>query len=662
MDGRMRAILTTLIPLLILTWTALSPVAFSQSNKLTPRASAVLQAGDATTLHNLWLYFDSTRVAPRPVVLTERSLERRAKVDPDSYLIDYRDYPLSEDLLDEIRSSGIAIKSVSRWLKAVAVEVGAVQIDRIRRISGLKKIDLAITLTSDRPVESRERPGMESQSILELDYGYSLFQNQFPRITKLHNAGLSGAGVLIGLFDSGFNTGHPAFDSTHIIQTYDFIHDQVAVDGPECPDDIETDQQDSHGTLTLGVIGGYVPGTLIGTAYGADFLLAKTEITCGGEELKIEEYDWIAAAEWADSLGADIISSSLGYTVFTDSGSYTHADLNGHTAAITLAAEAAAAKNILVVTAAGNERQRPWGTIIFPADGDSVLAVGAVDGEGELAPFSSPGPTADGRIKPDIVTLGVSVYSARSLSESYRTASGTSFATPLTAGGAALAFEFDPTLTAMELLDLIRETGSRSSNPDNNYGYGLYDAAASADIIRIDPVSPIEVEENQVVTVPLTTSGRATVTPALALAQPVAGVEITDFGDGTGELYVQGVEENLGNRNLLVTADIGYFVDTTVVALHTFFTFADFVRAGPNPFTDEVNIYLDTAAGRNAQVSVFNSAGEKVWERVNNSPFSSDVIVWDGRNNSGDVVAAGVYLVLVKTDRIERRLKLLKVN
>ena len=644
--------------------TVLATVVHAQESKLTPRTAQAYQSAQTGEAVAVWLYFDSSRTQQHPIALSERALRRRAKVDPQGLLIDSLDYRLDEGVVPEIESTGAKVKYSSRWLKAVAVEATEDQAGRLSGLRGLRRIDLvnAYRRAQDFPIKDISGLYNNAQSFTDAEYGPSLAQVRFTKATKLHAAGLSGKGVLIAMFDSGFNTHHRVFDSTSIIAQHDFINDADSVTGEDCPDDAETRRQDFHGTMTLGTIGGFLRDTLIGTAYGADFALAKTEITCYGEEIKQEEYNWIAAAEWADSLGADIISASLGYDIFQDSGSYTQSELDGHTALITLAAEAAASKNILVVTAAGNERQKTWGTISFPADGDSVLAVGAVDLLGNLAGFSSPGPTADGRIKPDIVSLGVGVYTARSLYETFIGGNGTSFSTPLVAGGAALAMEYDSTLTANELLNLIRVTGDRANNPNNDYGYGLYDASRSADIIKVDAVAPISVIPGERITVPVTTSGRAPQMPSITLPNPLPGVALTDFGDGTGQLQITGSGQNHGSLTFPLVASVPLFAETTYVRLSTYDQFSGTVRVGPNPFRDSVSIFIDKSEGSSVSVSVFNSAGEKVWESLNNSGASSDVITWDGRNSMGRETAPGVYLVQVSTDQVEKRLKLLKTK
>lgn len=648
-------------PLVVLT-IFLSPSLQAGNDRiLTKRARCAIQNSPSDTHHTLWLFLSGDAIASVPIYLTDKARARRAKADAVTLLIDAHDYSISQYALERIRYTGAQIRRVSRWLRAVSVEANSEQIEKLKSLTFIEQIDLVTVFAAPSfPEVQSVRPDVFPTKSTALAYGPTLFQNQFINAVKLHQAGLTGKGVMIALFDTGFEINHRAFDSTRIVATYDFINDDTAVDEVECPEDITANHQNCHGTLVFGVVAGNVPDTLIGIAPGADYILAKTEITCDTTEIKLEEDNWIAAAEWADSIGADIISSSVGYYQFTAGGSYTFLDLDGNTALITIAADIAASKNILVLNAAGNERGKSWDHIVVPADGDSVLAIGAVRGDSTLAPFSSPGPTADGRIKPDLVTLGVGVFTAIPTGD-YAAQSGTSFSTPLVAGGAALAFEHDTTLTAAELRDLIRQNGDRSSHPDNDFGYGLFDAARSADIIKIDPTGPIQIQANRFLSVPITTSGRSDSIPVLLAFDLPLSVTLIDHHDGTGHLEVFGSQENPPLVQFGLVADVGYFADTTYCSLETYAS--RLIFAGPNPFADSVMIFVSPDAGKLVSISVFNSAGERIWEKVNNLITSADVIsTWNGCNQVGQVAVPGVYLIHVETDKRTTVLKLLKTD
>ncbi len=630
-------------------------------NKLSDKLQEVFATGSAG-MFPVWVYVTDDAIAAQPVVLSERALQRRRRVNPQTNLIDRYDYSVSEHVIDSIRSFGVQIRGVSRWLKAVAVVASSNQVLDLKNLSFVKRLDVIRTFTTSLPpIETFKYQQQPKAVQTRYDYGSSLLQNEFTGAVRLHNAGFSGRGTRIAVFDTGFKTDHAAFDSTTIIATWDFINNDSIVDNPECPEQ-SSNSQTYHGTMVFSVLAGYLPGELIGSAPGAEYLLAKTEITCDGTEIKREEDNWILAAEWADSAGADIISSSLGYTLFTDSGSYQFSDLDGDTPLITAAADIAASKNILVINAVGNLRQTSWGHIVTPADGDSVIAVGALFADSQLVPFSSPGPTADGRIKPDIASLGVGVIAATA-ENGLAAVSGTSFATPLVAGCAALALEHDMTLTAEELRTLIKHSGNMADNPNNDFGYGVFDAVRTADIIHLNMPDTVTARVNRLRIVDITTGGRSSVTPVLSAFHLSAGMYFEDIGDGTGRLEIMTTRADTTALQVGVVADVGYFADTAYLVVIPLPETAPLVSIGPNPFAGTLNIIISPDAGRNFHIAIFNIAGEKVWERVNESFVTSDIIVrWDGHNSRGEQVAAGVYIVRIQTDNVTEEVKVLKTG
>jgi subtilisin family serine protease len=622
-----------------------------------------MQTDSPDSTRNYWLFLDTTAHST-PIQLTEHARKRRAKVDPVGLLIDSRDAEVSQTALEHIRQSGAKIRHVSRWFHAVSVEATSAQMQYLLRAVQLKSVDLVANLKRTPSPESLDADKLmlpSDATSVELNYGFSLTQNQVVGAKKLHQAGYSGKGILIAMLDSGFNTDHPAFDSTNIVATWDFIGNDADVTGSDC----SSDPQDRHGTGTFAAAGSYAPGLLIGTAYGADYILARTEITCDGTEIKVEEDYWIAAAEWADSIGADIISSSLGYTVFQGDGDYTMSQLDGNTALITIAADIAASKNILVCNAAGNERgDASWPTIIFPADGDSVLAVGATNASGQIAFFSSPGPSADGRIKPDIVSMGQSVYTAAATG-GYTLMSGTSLSTPLVAGAAALALESDSQMTAMQLLEQIRATGDRAENPNNDYGYGMMKAVDAANILRVILPDSVEVESGQAIEIGVQTDGRTDELPLLTAYDLPTGAQLVDHGDGTGNLLLDSSVWEGGRATIGIVASISNFADSgTLIIYSTAASYQPELRAFPNPFSEHLSITGGIADDRISAVTILNSAGERIWEKVNILSESTDTITveWDGRNSAGQLVTPGVYLVCVITERETKVLKVMKVR
>ncbi|MDH3890792.1 MAG: S8 family serine peptidase [candidate division Zixibacteria bacterium] len=633
-------------------------------DKFTREAQATVAEGPYPNIY--WLFVDSTAVAGQPIPLTTRARDRRAKVDPSRWLIDRSDYPIADTALQRIVDLGLTIRHASRYLKAVAVTADPAQIAQAATLPFVKQVHTLRSLMAPIPPEVKFDRGHHRKPAIDFGYGQSLTQNRILQADRLHQMGITGRGVMIGVFDTGFDTDHPALSGASIVARYDFINQDTSVSENECTG---SGTQNYHGTLVHGVIAAFAADTMIGVAPDADFVLAKTEIVCGGTEIKLEEDNWIAAAEWADSIGADIITSSLSYTQFTDSGSYTLDDMDGNTALITIAADIAASKNIIVVTSAGNSRGTSWNSVGAPADGDSVLAIGAVWPDSTLAGFSSPGPTADGRIKPDVTTMGAAIYTIRpEPNGGFTFAQGTSFSAPLVAGGAALALQYDQSLTAEQFRQLARSTASQAESPDNDLGYGLFNAFRSSGVATLAEIDTIRVTVGELREVPFTVTGNNGTMPRLSLREPPAGVVLHDFGDGSGFLSVTGSSDNPPQVSFRLIAEFDRYSDSTTIYLETFVPTDRQVFAGPNPFIDSVRFFVDPSVGPLKSVSVFNVSGEKIWEKVNSHPGSTDsirewtMLAWNGRNQQGDPAAAGVYMAVVTTGRQQVVLKLLKSN
>ncbi len=398
------------------------------------------------------------------------------------------DAPLGEDRIEAIEGSGARVHRRSRWLNAVSVWASRDQLREIRAMPFVSRV---------RPVGFWRAPTAPPPLGLDAVGGAGADDFAAPLeilgVPAAEHQGFDGAGVRVAVFDTGFAPGHPALSHLSVVAQRDFINDDGDV-GFEvtalenCAGEPFCDpahRQLQHGTAVLSLIGGLDPdtGERIGPAPGVELLLAKTENNFS--ETPVEEDNWAAAMEWADSLGADVVSSSLGYLTFDDGiGDYDRVtDLDGRTTVVARAALAAARRGVLLCTAAGNEGPSS-GTLVSPADADSILAVGAVDLDGATAGFSSRGPTSDGRVKPDLVSPGVGLQAA-----SYRyvdgldylSFSGTSAATPLIAGSAALVLQARPTLSGEELRRALLQSCDRADalgfDPvvDNSRGWGVPD-------------------------------------------------------------------------------------------------------------------------------------------------------------------------------------------
>ena len=420
--------------------------------------------------------------------LTAAALTRRAKVLQSEHLVDASDLPLYQPYLDRIRTTGAVVQQQSRWLNAASFLATPDQLAVISSYSFVKKVSPVVVLRF-RNAEQKTGPGLHQfPKPSSLDYGPSATQLQVINVPSLHDLGITGHTVIIGMLDTGFRwRAHESLQSRYVIAEHDFIQN----DDTTANQSGDVSLQDQHGTLTMSTIGGYKPGQLIGPAYDAGFVLAKTEYVPVTDN-KWEEDNWVAGIEWEESMGVDVVSSSLGYNVFVDSTSYTwqNGDFDGRTTLSSIAAVQAARLGVVVCDAMGNEGNGDGivGTMLTPADADSIISVGAVSFSGQLASFSSTGPTNDNRIKPDVVAPGLGVYCASTSGfSSYFHVNGTSLATPLTGGTAALMLSARPELAPIQIRDALRNTAhpitdsaAFPSSPNNFTGWGIIDAFTAA--------------------------------------------------------------------------------------------------------------------------------------------------------------------------------------
>lgn len=424
------------------------------------------------------------------IVVSEKSVRRRMKVVKDNSPVDESDLPIFANYIDQIQSLGFRLRQKSKWLNAISGYIPISKLNLISSLTFVKQIDLVAclprnyeTTETEYQIEQNDTFSPKVLNPNAYNYGNSLTQLEQINVPALHNLGYTGQGVTICLMDAGFSRlSHEVFSMMNIIGMYDFVNNDPGVGD-------STDMgEGSHGTATLSVIGGFKEGKLIGPAFSSNYILAKTENT--DSETPIEEDNWIAALEWADSIGVDVTSTSLGYLGYdAPFVGYTWENMDGNTARITIAADLAVKKGIVVLNSAGNEGYNAdHNTIVAAADGDSVIAVGAVRADGTRSSFSSVGNTVDGRIKPDIMAMGSGVTLASTSSNTaYTTGSGTSFSCPLAAGVAALILSNNSNLTPMQVRDAMRNTASRNQNPDREYGWGIIDALSA-----IDFATPVE--------------------------------------------------------------------------------------------------------------------------------------------------------------------------
>ena len=416
--------------------------------------------------------------------LSARSIDRRVR---QRLAVTVRDLPPNPAYVQAVRAAGGRVWYTSRWMNGALVEADAAALERVRRLPFVVAGSADERVTEALPVETRRTAtpppaapaGRTRQTPDPAAYGASGTQINMLGVNAMHQMGYTGKDVQIAVLDGGFrNTDRLPFFSrligeNRLLGTYDFVAGEESVF-----------EDEAHGMQVLSAIAAYEPGQMIGPAYDAAVWLLRTEDSSG--EYRIEEVNWLLGAEFADSVGVNIIQSSLGYNLFDDPGmDYRRRDMDGNTAFVTRAADLAAATGMLVVTSAGNEGNDAWRTVTAPADGDSVLAVGAVDARITRAAFSSIGPTADGRIKPDVAALGQGTVVGRP-DGGVGTSNGTSFAAPLVAGLAAGLWQAYPQLTNVEVMNYLRRSASQASRPDSLLGYGVPNFQRAFDLATRD--------------------------------------------------------------------------------------------------------------------------------------------------------------------------------
>jgi subtilisin family serine protease len=401
--------------------------------------------------------------------LSGEAVDRRAR---GGIAVDLSDLPISQDYLDTLASLGAETLVVSKWMSTVVVrcpdstmagDIRALRfVDSIRLVhKNYKRVPQRTA--DDCPISpgTRLTPADRPQKSA---YGYAREQISTLNGIRLHKKGYRGDGMTVAVIDAGFMNADrmTVFDSIRLGGTYNVVYPGESVFA-----------DDDHGTKVLSCMAAGAPGVMTGTAPEATYWLIKSEDN--NSEYPVEEDYWAAAVEFADSVGVSVITSSLGYFRYDDSGmGYLPSMLDGRTAHITRVAQRAADKGLLLVVSAGNEGGGSWGKLTFPSDARDVISVGSVTREGERSVFSSTGPSADGRIKPDVVALGTNCTVA-GVDGNIHYSSGTSFSTPIVAGLAACLWQALPECTNLEIIRLIRQTSSRHDRADGETGYGAPD-------------------------------------------------------------------------------------------------------------------------------------------------------------------------------------------
>ena len=574
--------------------------------------------------------------------LSQRSIQRRTNY---SINIDSTDLPVTPRYVDSIVLAGeVNLLNVSKWLNAVSIQT--TDDAALSKINAFPFVRSVTGIAARRmPLQPRNKfeksvPGSAREMDITADhynYGSAFSQVHLNHGEFLHNIGLRGQSMQISMLDAGFMNYKTvkAFDSVRtngqILGVYDFMAKDSSVN-----------EDHSHGMQCFSTIASNIPGQFVGTAPKANFYLFRSEDA--GSEFPVEEFNWVCAAERADSVGTDVISSSLGYNWFDpplDILDHVIADMDGNTAMATIGADLAASKGILVVNSAGNEGNNSWGRILTPADGDSVLAVGAVSAQGWAATFSSRGPSADGRVKPDVAAQGVNA-TVQFPNNTLSTNNGTSFAAPIMAGMATCLWQGFPEYNNMRIIEALKQSGSRFANPNDSIGYGIPDmrkafmillksfvtSSASTTPCKVNLYWQSKDHAGMRYEIERKSPGQNNYNTVGQFTTTIQGYAIRDYQFTDSLVQVDAGTISYRIRQVVDTSAAGFYADyidtlavnSTVSCIHTSLgpvnpSISEFSLI-PNPVRDELRIRIVSFnAIPELHVRIFNAKGQEVMRR-----------------------------------------------
>jgi serine protease AprX len=448
--------------------------------------STILSSQSSNTRY--WVAFKDKIGSPYTVgnpsqFLSARAIARRTL---HSYPVTTEDLPVNPSYIAQVKATGAVLISTTRWYNGIVVRI--TNPSQVTAINALACVQSSKSVARIKPLPTTVNNGLNTsvsekgfapQNINRFNYGTAYGQIHQLNGECLHNQYYDGKGMQIAEIDDGFN-------NANTISVFDSLWMQNRVIGKHnffSGDTTDLFSIGGHGTSVLSCMSAFTPGSMIGTAPYAKYYLLRSEVD--SSEQIMEEYSWVSAIEYADSAGADVATSSLGYTAFNDATqSHTWADLNGRNSVASLSATMAARRGLIVCVAAGNEGSNAWQKISIPSDADSILTVGAVNSGGAYASFSSVGYSADGRVKPDVMAWGQNSTVVSSNSGNVITSSGTSFATPILAGMVACLWQGNPTKTNMQVITAIKQSATQYLAPDSLMGYGIPDFCLADNILK----------------------------------------------------------------------------------------------------------------------------------------------------------------------------------
>ncbi|MBN1233154.1 MAG: S8 family serine peptidase [Candidatus Coatesbacteria bacterium] len=637
----------------------------SAGNKISKNVMAFFDKAPDDSL-KVWILFTDkgmknemqvkSYLASHSDLVSKRSLDRRKRRKTGS-LLEYCDIPVKKEYVSSLEQMGLTICTKSKWLNAISTYIKKRDIQKIAESDFVYSV-IRVAVFKRRKV-ILDKKGLGYNGDTDPFYGYSHSQIYTIGVMDAHKLGLTGKGILICMLDGGFMLDHESLRHISKVDEYDFINKDNFTGYDKTQD---TQGQPSHGTMTLSTIGGYAPGKLIGPAYEADYLLYKTEDD--SDETEIEETYWTEGIEKADSLGADIVNSSLGYSKW-----YSYEDFDGHTAVTTLAASRAAQNGIIVCNSMGNEGTYDYdeGTLVAPADADSILSLGAIFFNGHLCAFSSTGPTYGGgnypsRIKPDLVAPGSSVIVAYPYTiDEYTSASGTSFSSPLTAGAVALVLQAFPDMKVYDVIKFMKDNAdkrvkdfnpSQGTLPNNFYGWGITYLGNALSGGRIYAYAYDAISQAPLENVEIMISGPEQAEGKTKSNGGYSG-KFTKAGTYSIQASLQGYETQSSSVSFNGTNGAG--CDFPMLK-KGWSSSTRSLGAFPNPSKGEIWFGFELLEKSEVTIKIYNSNGTLIKDIVvkdqekgiHMSTTSGSAIYWDGKDKNNVKMGSGIYLYVIK--------------
>jgi serine protease AprX len=608
-------------------------------------------------------------IANPSAYLGPRAIQRRARYN---IAIDSLDLPVTPRYIDSVRLAGaVVILNSSKWLNQVTIKTtDAIALAKINNLTFVVSSSAVASKTQEQSVPVNKIldggitfpiPYLTNNTAAKTtadiyNYGTSHGQVRLHQGEFLHNHGFRGEGMQLSVLDAGFY--HyltlPTFDSARannqILNVYDFVANETSVD-----------EDNTHGMQCLSTIAANMPGVFVGTAPKATFCLYRTEDVAS--ETRIEEHNLAAGYERADSIGVDVCSVSLGYTTFDfASQNYTYANMNGNTTMGAIASDIAAKKGMLPVVAAGNDGTGAWHYISTPADADSVMTVGAVDTLGNIAGFSSYGPSSNGRIKPNVAATGLRAVVANAGSGQPTYSNGTSFATPNMAGLTTCLWQAYPEYNNMTILDAMQKSAHKFTTPDDRVGYGIPDMKKAFCMLLKKSFTQTNSITN--CTANFSVNIKNDNTMKVVLERKLANqTSYTTYKtiDGTGAFTNKTIaftddlmQAGSGIINyrirLNIATDTSFVLDSIAINTPTNcasipLPVADNIKINNNPLKDFANIEISRTNAAKISMRLINAAGQSVYENTYQHAIGTTITKINMQQMSG-----GVYFLQVFTD------------